>query len=259
MRKRVRFEKRVGMTTDGSDAPGEAVGGFVTTPWSVVLAASREDTQGRQALARLCQTYWRPLYFFVRRRGYDPAAAEDLTQEFFARLIEKRSLSRADPGKGKFRAYLVTAMRHFLASEWERARAQKRGGGARLISLDIASTEIRLGLEPADSTSPENIREREWVLALLEEALRRLKEEQARAGKLEAFEVLRRCLPGDEGMSYSQLAARLGTTRGAAKMAVFRLRRRYARLVREEIAQTVGTPTEVEEEIQHLFAVLGSG
>jgi RNA polymerase sigma factor (sigma-70 family) len=244
------------MEQERSHSAGGDARQFVTTHWSVVLAAGHDDTRGHAALARLCQTYWRPLYFFVRRHGYNPADAQDLTQEFFARLLQKQVLAKADPTLGKFRSYLLTSMRHFLSNEWERAKAQKRGGGARLVSLDADSAETHFCLQPADHASPEKLFEREWALTLLEEVLSRLKAEQEKAGKLAQFNALQDGLMGGQSAPYRELAVRLRTTEDALKTAVHRLKRRYGELVREEIARTVSDPGEIDEEIQHLLAVL---
>jgi RNA polymerase sigma factor (sigma-70 family) len=230
---------------------------FTTTHWSVVLAAGHDDTAGRQALGRLCQTYWRPLYFFVRHHGHSRADAQDLTQEFFARLLAKHAFDRVDRAKGKFRSYLLTSMRNFLLNEWERDQAQKRGGGVPLISLDTDLAETRYRLAPVDKTSPENLFERDWALTLLEQVLSRLKAEQEQAGRLDEFDALQGCLMGERGLPYSELAVRLHTTEDALKMAVHRLRKRYGKLLREEIARTVSSPAEIDEEIRHLFEVLG--
>jgi RNA polymerase sigma factor (sigma-70 family) len=247
----------MGMDRELSESAEAAGYRFTTTHWSVVLAAGHDDTAGREALGRLCQTYWRPLYFFVRHHGHSRADAEDLTQEFFARLLEKHALDRADPARGKFRSYLLTSMRNFLFNEWERGQAQKRGGGVPLISLDTDSAETRYRLEPADTTNPEIVFERDWALRLLEEALSRLKAEQEKAGRLDEFDALQGCLMGEKRLPYSELAVRLHTSEDALKMAAHRLRKRYGKLLRDEIAQTVSSPAEIDEEIRHLLEVLG--
>jgi RNA polymerase sigma factor (sigma-70 family) len=231
---------------------------FVTTHWSVVLAATRSDTTRAQtALARLCQTYWYPLYAYVRRRGYQPEDAQDLTQEFFARLLEKQWLAEADRERGRFRTFLLSALSHFLANEWDKARAQKRGGAVRAVPLQLSSAETRYGQEPADPITPEQIFDRRWALALLDEVLSRLREEHIAADTSRLFEALKPCLVGDrQAQPYSALAAKLGMTEGAVKVAVHRLRQRYRQLLREEIANTVARPEEVDVEMRHLFAVL---
>ena len=242
--------------------PSSEVGGrhatFVTTHWSVVLTARRSDTTRAQAaLARLCQAYWYPLYAYVRRRGYQAPDAQDLTQEFFARLLEQNWLAQADRERGRFRTFLLAALSHFLANEWDKARALKRGGGVQIVPLQLDTAETRYGQEPADPLTPEQCFERRWALALLEEVLNRLREEHAAAGTREMFDALKPCLVGDrQAQPYAALAAQLGMTEGAVKVAVHRLRQRYRQLLREEIANTVAMPGEVDEEMHHLFNVL---
>jgi RNA polymerase sigma factor (sigma-70 family) len=231
---------------------------FVTTHWSVVLKAGQSDTtRARAALENLCESYWYPLYAYVRRRGYSPEDAQDLTQEFFARLLERNWVGRADRQKGRFRSFLLSAMNHFLADEWDKARAQKRGGGVMPVPLQFDAAETRYGHEPADSTTPEQNFERRWALTLLDKVLRRLRAEYEQEGRAELFTALHPCLVGERaGQRYADLAIRLGVTEGVVKSAVHRLRLRYRQLLREEIAQTVAEPGEVDEELKHLFAVL---
>ncbi len=231
---------------------------FVTTHWSVVLTARRSDTTRAQAaLAGLCQTYWYPLYAYVRRRGYSPHDAQDLTQEFFARLLEQNWLTQADRERGRFRTFLLAALRHFLANEWDKAHAQKRGGAIQFVPLQLDDAETRYGQEPADPVTPEQYFERRWALALLDEVLNRLRQEQVAAGAGTLFDALKPCLAGSsQAQPYAALAAELGMTEGAVKVAVHRLRHRYRQLLREEIANTVATPAEVDAEMHHLFAVL---
>lgn len=238
--------------------PGERHAAFVTTHWSVVLTARRTDTTRAQAaLALLCQAYWYPLYAYVRRRGYDAHDAQDLTQEFFARLLAHDWLAQADRERGRFRSFLLAALSHFLANEWDRARAQKRGGAVEIVPLQLDSAETRYGQEPADPLTPEQCYERRWVLALLDEVLNALRKEHVAADTEEMFDALKPCLVGDrQAQPYAALAAKLGMTEGAVKVAVHRLRQRYRQLLREEIANTVATPEEVNEEMHHLFAVL---
>jgi len=223
-----------------------------------VLAARRSDsTEAQAALANLCRTYWYPLYAYVRRRGYEAHDAQDLTQEFFARLLAQGWLGQADRERGRFRTFLLSAMSHFLANQWDKARAQKRGGSVRLVPLQIDEAETRYGREPADPSTPEQAYERRWVLALLDEVLTRLQQECAKEGKAELFERLKPCLVGErESQPYPELAAQLGLSEGAVKVAVHRLRRRYRHLLRSEIANTVATAAEIDEEMHHLFAVL---
>ena len=231
---------------------------FVTTHWSVVLTAGRSDTtRARDALARLCQTYWFPLYTYVRRRGQSPEDAQDLTQEFFARLLEKNWVGNADQAKGRFRTFLLTAMTRFLSGEWDKVRAQKRGGGARLVPLQFDTAETRYGLEPADNVTPERSFELRWALTLLEEVLNRLRGEYEQEGKADLFTTLHPCLVGERtSQPYSELAAKLGASENTIKSLVHRLRQRYRQLLRDEIAQTVADPAEVDEELRHLFAML---
>ena len=238
------------------DAPQRAA--FSPTHWSVVLTATGADTtRARAALEKLCRTYWYPLYAYVRRRGHSPEDAQDLTQEFFARLLERNWLHRADPQRGKFRSFLLSSMNHFLSDEWDKARAQKRGGGAAPVPLQLDTAETRYGHEPAGGDSPEQNYERRWVLALLEEVLRRLRVEYEQSGRAELFGALHPCLVGSgSNQPYAELAAQLGLSEGAVKVAVHRLRQRYRQLLHDEIAQTVGEPGEAEEELRHLFAVL---
>jgi len=232
---------------------------FASTHWSVVQLAARSDTtRAQQALAQLCETYWYPLYAYVRRQGHSPENAQDLTQEFFARLLADNPLASLDPGKGRFRAWLLASLKHFLANEWDKARAARRGGGRPTISLDEAAAEERYRLEPADELSADRIYERRWALTLLESVVARLREEHVRANKTELFELLKPCLAGSrEAQPYAEIAKKLGMSEGAVKVAVHRFRQRYRELLRREIADTVCSAAEVDEEIRYLFAVLG--
>ncbi len=225
----------------------------------MVLTAGRTDTtRAEDALAKLCSTYWYPLYAYVRRRGYSAHDAQDLTQAFFAQLLERQSLASADPNRGRFRSFLLGVMNHFLANEWTRAHAQKRGGGAKLLPLQFDTAETRYGHEPADHTTPEQNYERRWAMALLEEVLRRLAEEYKLEGRAELFAELNPCLVGERATQpYAELATRLGVNEGTVKSAVHRMRQRYRQLLREEIAHTVAIPGEVDAELHHLFTVLG--
>ncbi len=227
---------------------------FHTTRWSVVAAAG---AQSRDALATLCATYWYPLYAYARRAGRSADDARDLTQGFFTRLLEKHDLGRADRERGRFRTYLLAAFQYFMANERDRERALKRGGAAALISIDALQAETRYNREPADPHSPQLVFEREWALALLERTLGRLAEEQAHAGKTEAFEVLRGHLTaGGDAASSAEIAARAGLTENAARVALHRLRKRYGELLRSEVAETLPDGREVEDEIRDLFAAL---
>ena len=231
---------------------------FTTTHWSLVLNA--QDTASplaAAALEKLCRAYWYPLYVYVRRQGEDEESAKDLTQGFFARLLEKRYLAQVHREKGRFRCFLLAALKHFLADEWDKARAQKRGGGQTFVSLDDSAGEERYRLEPVESMDAEKLFERRWALTLLEQARARLREEYLESGKSSLYERLRVFEAGDKtGPSYAQLASELNLTESGVKAAVFRLRQRYRELVREEVANTVDTPGEVDGEIRHLISVI---
>jgi RNA polymerase sigma-70 factor (ECF subfamily) len=229
---------------------------FHTTRWSLVLAAGQQaSAASHEALGALCQLYWYPLYAFARRQVSQAEEAQDLTQEFFARLLEKDYLRAADPERGKFRSFLLTAFKHFLAKERDRARAQKRGGGQQVLPLDFQAGEQRYSREPAHEVTAEKLFERRWALTLLDRVLARLRGEFEVAGKQTLFERLKGCLAGEKnpGGSYQELASDLQMTEGAVKVAVYRLRRRYQELLLEEIAQTVAAPEEIEDELRHLF------
>ncbi len=247
------------MTGSHTEETGHPREWFVTTHWSVVQAAGRSDaTVARDALAELCRTYWYPLYVYVRRRGYSPEDAQDLTQAFFAELLEQHRLGAASRERGRFRTFLLTSLSHFLSDQWDKARAQKRGGGFAAVPLQLDSAETRYGREPADNRNPEQIFEKRWALALLEEVLGRLGQEYAAAGKAELFSALSPCLVGDRAeQPYAELAPKLGLGESGVKSAVHRLRNRYRQLLRSEIARTVSSESEVDEEIKYLFAVLG--
>jgi len=234
---------------------------FATTHWSVVLAAGRDDTtRARAALEILCQTYWRPLYCYVRRRGYSPEDAQDLTQECFHRVLEGQSLAHADPHRGKFRSFLLGAMNHCLADVSARRLAQKRGSGQSPLSLEWAAAEQRTMPEPADHKTPDQAFDQEWATTLLTEVLNRLEGEYWDAGKTELFDALKQTLVGTrESQPYAMLAQQLGLNEGALRTAVHRLRKRYRELVREEIANTVGTPEEVDEEMRYLVKLSAGG
>jgi RNA polymerase sigma factor (sigma-70 family) len=244
---------------DQSDLPGfQANGRFATTRWSVVLAAGQlESPESNQALATLCRVYWYPLYAYARRRFQRPDEAQDLTQGFFAELLEKDYLQSVDPKRGKFRAFLLVAFKHYLAKERDKAAAQKRGGGRRTLPLDFQVGESRYLLEPADQTTPEIIYERRWALTLLDQSLTQLRQEFTNAGKQRLFEGLKESLTGDgSGRPYSQLAADLDMTELAVKVAVHRLRRRYREILRAAIAETVASPDEIDDELRDLFAAV---
>ena len=232
---------------------------FATTRWTMVLAAGTEGSpHGREALEQLCRAYWFPLYAHVRRRGHDADAAQDLTQGFFKRLLERNDLAGLTRDGGKFRSFLLKALNHFLANEHERASALKRGSGLAILSLDDAA-EDRYLREPSHSESPDRLFERRWALALMENALRQLGVEQAVAGKAAVFAILRPFLSREpEAGEYAVLAARLTVAPGTLAVQVHRLRERYRQLVRAAVADTVDSPLEVEAEMRHLLAALGS-
>jgi RNA polymerase sigma-70 factor (ECF subfamily) len=233
-------------------------GQFATTRWSVILAAGDSAAALHEpALGTLCQTYWFPLYAYLRRRGYDTHEAEDYTQGFFAGILERKGLKRADPKYGKFRSFLLVSLKNFLADEWDRAKAQKRGGDKKVFSLDFDTAAGRYDLEPAHRMSPEKLFERSWALTVLTRAMDRLKVESAASDKQQLFDRLKVYLTAErDAVSYRDVAEKLDMTEGAVKVAVHRLRRRYRDLVRDEIAQTVTTEAQVDEEIRDLFAAL---
>jgi RNA polymerase sigma-70 factor (ECF subfamily) len=238
--------------------PGPAQ--FRTTHWSLVVRATgSEEASSRQALEQLCRTYWLAVYAFILRRGYATEDAKDLTQAFFARLLEKDWLRSADASKGRFRTFLLTAASRFLGHERERSEALKRGGGQHLFSLDAAKTEPGWVPEPMASGTPEDAFERRWAESLLNRVMGRLREEFESGGRVGRFEALKRYLTEDRGeTSYAALADQLAMSEAAIKSSIYRLRARYGELVREEIANTVDDPAEVPTEIRHLISVLGS-
>lgn len=238
--------------------PANPARDFRTTRWTVVLAAAHSEAPGAEdALAQLCRTYWCPLYAFVRRRGNSPVDAEDLTQGFFERLLEKEYLADLTPGMGRFRSFLLTALNHFLANEWDRAQTRKRGGDRVIVSLDDQDAETRYQFEPVDNVTPETLFEQRWALTVLERVLARLRDEFVASEKAGLFDQLKAFLTADQpACSYGDVAARTGLKEGTVKVAVHRLRRRYGELLRAEIAETVHDPEEVEDEIRHLISVL---
>lgn len=208
-------------------------------------------------MASLCEAYWYPLYAYVRRRVADVHEAQDLTQAFFAELLAKNYVASAASERGRFRAFLLTALKHFLGKEWEKARARKRGGGKAPIPLDFESGDSRFRIEPSCGLTAEQVYDREWAVALLDRIMQRLESECARASKAKQFQELKSFLIGEHsGVTYGDVAANLGMTEAAVKMATHRMRRRYRELLREEIAETVNEPEEVEDEIRNLFTML---
>ena len=231
---------------------------FAATRWSMVLLAGQSHSpEAASALEKLCRAYWYPLYAFVRRTGRSEHEAQDLTQEFFYRLIEKRTLRAADQTKGKFRSFLISSMKNFLANEWDRAQAQKRGGGQTHFSLDAETAEERYKLEPAHFETPEKLYEQSWAQSVLEQVFARLRAESEASGKSRRFEELKPFLTAEpDASSYAAVGARLGISESAVKSAVHRLRQRFGELLRDEIGQTVADPREIDQEIRHLAGVL---
>jgi RNA polymerase sigma-70 factor (ECF subfamily) len=236
-----------------------AQGAFGTTRWTVVLAAATHGaSQHGDAFAELYLAYWPPLYAYSRRRGFSAAEAEDIIQDFFTRLVRKESLSGLQREGGKFRSFLLKSLDNFLANEWDRGQALKRGGGQRPLSLNVEEGEARFALEAADAETPESLFEKRWAFTLLEQVTDRLRDEYAAANKRELFDQLRGHLQGDRsGPPYATIAAQCGMTEGAVKVAVHRMRHRYGELLREIIARTVGSPAEVDEELRYLIGVVG--
>jgi len=240
-----------------ADVPATAMG-FHTTHWTLVLAArEQEGTVAREALGHLCAQYWYPLYAFIRRQGSSPHDAEDLTQEFFFRFMERHSLASVQPAAGKFRSFLLACTKNFLANERERASAQRRGGGVAQFAISSADAETRYSLEPADHRTPEADFDRRWALAILERTMKDLRREYSANERRELFEDLQGFLPGGQGnTSRSELATKRRVTAGAIDVAIHRLRQRFGALLQEQVAQTVSSDTEVEEEIRYLISVI---
>jgi DNA-directed RNA polymerase specialized sigma24 family protein len=239
-------------------APGENdPRAFCTTRWSVILRAGHSTEQARGALEKLCRAYWYPLYVFVRRRGYDAHAAQDLTQGFFARLLNDGSLQQVHPTKGKFRSFLLASMKHYLANDWRDSQRQKRGGGVEIVAWDHLHAEERYLHEPQNPGDADANFDRGWARTVVTTALARLEEEMTEDGDGERFALLKGFLQGDAASSsYADKAKAADLSEGAIKSAIFRMRRRYAEFIREEIAQTLDDPREVEAEIRYLISVL---
>jgi RNA polymerase sigma factor (sigma-70 family) len=231
---------------------------FVTTHWTAVAVAGRTDAPAaRAALEQLCRTYWHPIYAYLRRNGQSPEDAKDLTQAFFARLLERNTIARADRERGRFRSFLLASLKHFLAHEWEKARTLKRGGAIRFEPLQFDTAETRCAQPAAAGDTPDRAFDRQWAMALLDAVLGRLQSEYADAGKARLFEGLKDTLSGGRAeIPYRDLALRLAVSEGAVKVAAHRLRRRYRELLREEIAGTVADANDVESELRELFAAL---
>jgi RNA polymerase sigma factor (sigma-70 family) len=240
----------------GSSAQNGGVA-FTTTHWSVVLEAQGDSPAAREALEKLCRTYWRPVYGFIRRQGAGSEEAEDLTQSFFALLLQRRDFDAVRREKGRLRSYLLTSLKHFLASEQRRAMTAKRGKGQRLIPLEELRANQRVEMEPADPLSADRLYERRWALTLMEQVLRRLKDEYCTAGNAALFDSLKQLLPDELGApSRAEIALRLGMTENAVRQAFHRFRHRYQFLLREEISHTVAVASDVEDELRHLISVL---
>ena len=231
---------------------------FATTHWSVVLGAGDASSpEAEAALTRLCQTYWLPVYAFVRKRGHSPEQAQDLTQGFFANFLEKQHVTKANRERGRFRSFLMTSVENFLRNENDRAQAQKRGGGRQLLSLDEQDAEARYLCEPTTEMDPAKAFEQRWAATLLDTVLRRLQAEFGATGRGALFEALQPQLWGDaESTPYPELAERFGLTLANVKITAHRLRQRYRELLREEIAHTVALPSQIDDEIRHLMQVV---
>ena len=241
--------------------PAQPLGGarFTTTRWSVVLAAQRDSTpQAREALTRLCESYWHPLYSYLRRSGYTADQSQDFTQAFFTRILEKQTLRNADPERGRFRSFLLASLKNFVANEHAREHAKKRGGAQPPLSLSFESAEEQYQIDPPSDETPDKTFDRQWALTLLENVLKRLRHELESAGKERQFERLKVFLTGETpGVGYAEIWSQLEMSEGAVKVAVHRLRRRFRTLLQDEIAQTVSSPDEVEDEMRHLWSAVG--
>jgi RNA polymerase sigma factor (sigma-70 family) len=232
---------------------------FATTHWTVVLAAGQGSAPAAMAaLEELCRTYWYPLYAYVRRQTANVEDAQDLTQAFFERFLEKNYLENVSSDKGRFRAFLLASLKHFLANEWDKAKRQKRGGGLASVPLDWTRADTQFRQEPADLLSPDKLYERAWAITLLERVVTRLRDEAAADGKAQMFEELKPFLMVEKArVPYAEAATKLGIAEGAIRVAVHRLRRRYKELLRHEIQQTLSDPAQVDGEIQALFSAFG--
>jgi RNA polymerase sigma-70 factor (ECF subfamily) len=247
------------MTTERPDSSADSpLHGFKSTHWSQVLRAGNgQSPESHAALEELCRAYWPPLYFYLRRDGRTPYEAEDLTQGFFARLLERNDLARADPQRGRFRSFLLIALKHFVINEWRHEHARKRGGDFRIVSLDEQTPEGRYLAQPADNVTPDVLFNKQWALTVLAQVMERLRQEYADSGKAELFDELKSFLAEKEGTPHAEIAAKYGMSQSGIGVAIHRLRHRYAALLREEIAQTVNDPAEIDDEIRHLIAALG--
>ena len=231
---------------------------FLSTHWSMVLAAgTRALPESEKALAALCQAYWPAVYAFVRRQIADVHEAQDMTQAFFAQLLEKNLLEVAQPARGRFRSFLLTSVRNFLCNEWDKQKARKRGGGRKLLALDFRQEDTKFNREPADALTPDRLYERQWALALLDQVMARLRAEYVKARKENLFDRLKGTMSGvDTDTSLAEIAEQLGISANAAKVAAHRLRKRYRELLRAEVGQTLAEAEEIDDEIRQLFAAL---
>jgi RNA polymerase sigma factor (sigma-70 family) len=239
------------------DSDMQRKGHFATTHWSVVLRAGESlQPESQGALEQLCNDYWYPLYAYARRIGQSPPDAQDSAQAFFARLLERKLLKKVKREGGRFRSFLITSFKHFLADEWDKTMAQKRGGGTTSFSIDEAIAEKQYALEPADPLSPDQIFERRWAVTILDRAMAKLEIEYRTTGKSQYYEALQSSLLGGNESSCAEIAKRLDTTEGAIKTATHRLRRAFRQQLRDTVSQTVTRPEEIEEEMKHLFEAL---
>ena len=245
--------------TNALDATSDPASGFATTRWDLVFASAETQASGAtEALSDLCRTYWKPLYAFVRRRGYRPADAEDLVQDFFAQFLEKRAVKKVDPLRGRFRTFLLCSLQNFLANQWDRAAAAKRGGKFRFVAFDELTSEERDILDGTDPGSPEMVFDFQWARAIVDSSLGALRKEADMHGKTRLFDELKTCLLAADPSSYDSAAKRLGLPLAAVKTAIHRLRANFRTAVRQEVARTVSSPTEIEEELRYLRTVLSS-
>ncbi len=242
--------------TTGFDKPRNS-SHFSETHWSMIIAAGQKDSRAGEALQKLCQVYWYPLYAYVRRQGHSRQDAEDLTQEFFARLLARDDLATVDRSKGRFRSFLLASIKHFLANEWDRARAQKRGGGKKILSVNLEDSESKYAVEPTHDMTPDKLYDRRWAMTVLDQVMVRLRKEMHAEGKLDPFEKMKIFLTGGKGeVRYAEVAKNLGISEAAVKTAVHRLRKRYRQLLIAVISDTVETSQDVEQEMRYLLAAL---
>jgi RNA polymerase sigma-70 factor (ECF subfamily) len=239
-------------------APRRARRGFATTQWSLIVAAADGSPEERsEALADLCRQYWQPVYLYLRRRGADREKAADLTQGFFAKLIEKNYIGDANRERGRFRTFLLVSVQHYAANEWDRDRALKRGGGQSPVSIDGVEGEEVFRIEPSHEETPERLFNRRWARALVDACLARLREETTRPGDVQRLDRLLPLLTGESDLGYREVAGELEMSEGAARVYAYRVRKQFREILRDEVARTVTDPSHVEDELRHLFAVLG--